>query len=556
MNLQYLKDPGTLAVLVLALLTAIIVISVIAVKKARKKADRRILEAFGKPPADVDYALDSIQLYYAACLANQREDNELDETTWNDLNMDDVFKRINTCASSVGEEYLYRELHDLDLQGDTLQKREKFVAWLEQHPESRMEIQRTLSGLGKHNHNGLVDYLFHAEAKQLKHSWVFIVMAALPLIGVLSIPFLSTFGIVFTIISVAANILVYVYYKLRLESELESMRYFSALLWAANKLREQGDAFLAAHCPGLKTALKPFRHLRGMLPGKAQQTIAELESITVFIKMIFLADLIRYNHVIHAMRKHAEELHLLYQIIGEMDLGVTILWFRKSLPYCCLPAFTDEGGITFSEMVHPLLTSPVPNSGSIRNDSIITGSNASGKSTFIKAVAVNSILAETLHTCCAQQFVMKHAYVATSMALRDDIISGESYFITEIKSLKRILAYCEGRYCMCFIDEILRGTNTAERIAASTAALKKMHGYEGICIVASHDIELTQILSDVYDNYHFSETIADGAVTFDYLLKAGPSKTTNAIKLLEYMGFEKSIIEDANKVLESRMDKG
>ncbi|MGD1822847.1 MAG: MutS-related protein, partial [Pleomorphochaeta sp.] len=135
------------------------------------------------------------------------------------------------------------------------------------------------------------------------------------------------------------------------------------------------------------------------------------------------------------------------------------------------------------------------------------------------------------------------------MALRDNIEIGESYFMAEIRSLRRIMDECKKQRCVCFIDEILRGTNTPERIAASTAVLRVLHKTKSMCLVASHDIELTEILDEIYDNYHFSEHFEKEEVVFDYLLKKGPSKSRNAIRLLEYMGFDEQVVIDARAML-------
>jgi DNA mismatch repair ATPase MutS len=177
---------------------------------------------------------------------------------------------------------------------------------------------------------------------------------------------------------------------------------------------------------------------------------------------------------------------------------------------------------------------------------LISGSNASGKSTFIKAAAVSAILAQTVNTCLAQRFAMRRALVMTSMAVRDNVTAGESYFVTEIKSLKRILD--KNIFFICFIDEILKGTNTAERIAASAATLKFFESLDCLCVAATHDIELTRMLKDGYDNYHFEETVTNEGITFDYKIKTGPTQTRNAIKLLEVLGFDEGITADAHRL--------
>ena len=144
------------------------------------------------------------------------------------------------------------------------------------------------------------------------------------------------------------------------------------------------------------------------------------------------------------------------------------------------------------------------------------------------------------------------------MALRDDLDSGESYYIVEIKALKRILDAAsarEGRI-LCFVDEVLRGTNTIERIAASTQILKSLGSSGILCFAATHDIELTELLQDDFDNYHFEEDVRDGDVFFNYRLKEGKATSRNAIKLLELMGYDKDVIKKATDQAERFTQSG
>lgn len=249
------------------------------------------------------------------------------------------------------------------------------------------------------------------------------------------------------------------------------------------------------------------------------------------------------------MIRYTKELRDLFSLIGHLDAIISIASFRQSLPWYCAPDFVKDHEVVFSKVYHPLLKDPVANSGTFQNDCLITGSNASGKSTFIKTIAINHVLAQTINTCCAEQYRLSFSYVASSMALKDNLLNGESYFMAEIRSLKRIIEYCKERRCICFIDEILRGTNTPERIAASTAVLRLLHETQSLCLVASHDMELTKILLGVYDLYHFSETFENETIAFDYLLKEGPSRSTNAIRLLKWMGFDPKIVQEATEML-------
>ena len=136
------------------------------------------------------------------------------------------------------------------------------------------------------------------------------------------------------------------------------------------------------------------------------------------------------------------------------------------------------------------------------------------------------------------------------MVVRDDLAAGDSYFIVEIKSLRRILEMVEKYPCTCYIDEILRGTNTVERIAASASVLFYLYNQDVLCIAASHDIELTNLLAKQYDNYHFREHVTDKGIVFNYKINEGPSTTRNAIKLLSFMDFPEEVVTQAEGLAE------
>jgi len=143
------------------------------------------------------------------------------------------------------------------------------------------------------------------------------------------------------------------------------------------------------------------------------------------------------------------------------------------------------------------------------------------------------------------------------MALRDNLFSKESYYIVEIKSLKRILDQVNDDIpTLCFIDEVLRGTNTLERIAASSRILSSLACQNTLVFAATHDNELTHILEKDYSNYHFQERIEGKNIIFDYKLYQGKTVSKNAIKLLNMMGYPKEIIISAEDAAEEFLDKG
>ena len=179
---------------------------------------------------------------------------------------------------------------------------------------------------------------------------------------------------------------------------------------------------------------------------------------------------------------------------------------------------------------------------------MLTGSNASGKSTFLKTVAINAVFAQTIHTVLADAYEGGIYQICSSMALKDDITSGESYYMVEIRAIKRILDFIgRERRVLCFVDEVLRGTNTVERIAAGAEILLSLTSAHAMCFAATHDVELTGLLEEHYDNYHFEEEIVENDIYFNYRLMKGKATTRNAIRLLSVMGYQKEIIENAER---------
>ena len=252
----------------------------------------------------------------------------------------------------------------------------------------------------------------------------------------------------------------------------------------------------------------------------------------------------------YMVKKHKEEIYELVEAIGYIDAAISIGAFRESLQSYCVPEFEEGKEVTLciKDGYHPSISEPVGNSFLQKRGMLVTGSNASGKSTFLKMIAINAILAQTIHTCAASRYYGGLYKIYSSMALRDDLMAGDSYYIVEIKALKRIVDAAEEESenpLLCFVDEVLRGTNTVERIAASAQIMDNLAQKGVYCFAATHDIELTHLLAEKYDNYHFEEDVKDGDVLFSYRLLDGRAQTRNAIKLLKVIGFSDEITECA-----------
>lgn len=512
---------------------------------ARKRLRTRLAQSFGRAPDAGAYALDSIRTYHEVQPVGEQD---VDETTWQDLDMDDVFRRINVCLTSVGEEGLYHALHTPQFDPDVLQDLEAQAAALDAHPDTRDALRRQLCRMGKSDFNGLCYLTDMGHVHTLPLPWLYPLLALAPAVALALLCFQPALGGFVLLLSFGVNIAVHYVCKMKIEAELPAIQYLGSMLWCCERL-------LRGSYPGLETALAalrphylPLRRLRSQMPGNLATAAAnnDLGGILLeYVKILFLTDLRKYNRVLRTLRRHLVDFQALRQAVARLDMAQCILSFRKSLPHWCRPCWTTQPGLAVEDLYHPLLRQPVSNDLSLSRSALITGSNASGKSTFIKAVAINAILAQTLHTCCARTYRAPMAQVVTSMAVRDSLADGESYFIAELKSLRRILEGTRRHFCLCFVDEILKGTNTIERIAASTAVLSHLARQQCLCLVASHDIELTELMADEYDNYHFREQMQSDGIHFDYRLYAGPSATRNAIALLAYLDFDPDLVTRA-----------
>ncbi|MCL2198752.1 MAG: hypothetical protein FWB80_15350 [Defluviitaleaceae bacterium] len=518
-----------------AIIIAIVTVMIIWDKVQRNKnLKARLQNNFGKIP-DQELNLNTIKKYKTL-----KGGGMIDEITWHDLDMDKVFTRINACQSSVGEEYLYDCLHNPQFSEDTLQKREERIDFFAKNEEARFQAQLALARLGKDDFNGIALLIFGENVRLLPYSLMYKILAFMPIVFAVTSVFSLLAGAIGLLLSFIVNLIVHHKSMAVMETEYPAISYFGAMMVCYKRLINLGHLD-----EGLE--YKIFKKVISKAPVKKAGTSSDLaDAVWQYFTVMFLYDVRHYNKFITLIMQNNDDFHKIYRTLGETDMAIAVLNFRKSLPAFCLPQFNNENALDFEEIFHPLITEPVTNTQKIERDSLITGSNASGKSTFIKTLAINGILAQTIYTCTAKRFATRFSLVITSMAMRDDILAGESYFIVEIKSLKRILTAIENHPCTCYIDEILRGTNTTERVAASAAILQFLNKKDILCIAATHDIELTRILP--HKNYHFCETVTDGGITFDYKLKQGASKTRNAIKLLEAMGFEPEIVENANRL--------
>lgn len=485
----------------------------------------------------------------------------IDQITWNDLDLTEIYNRMNVCHSSVGAEVLKRTLQELVFDESILQDRHVKADYLQNNNPFTKKLSKIFTDLGKTKKVSFLDYIFKLNEIKPENNAKHVILIILLLISIALIFVKPVVGIIALVVMIAINIALYFRFKAPIEPYFNCIKYLASMVIAGDRtkdvLKGAGEVF-SSDVDELSRLGKVFARIRRgsfLITNSVSGSLVDV--IMDYIRMLFHVDLIKFHSMHKFCAQHADDIQLLYDILGGIETGICIAQFRTDHPSYCLPVFRNDHGSSLvlktENAYHPLVKEPVKNSITAGRSILLTGSNASGKSTFLKMIAVNQIFAQTICTVLADSFETTFFRVFSSMALTDNILGEESYFVVEIKSMKRIFdALSEDRPIMVFVDEVLRGTNTQERIAASSQILRKLSTDNALCFAATHDIELTELLGDVMDNYHFSEQIQEesGHIIFDYKLKHGRADSRNAILLLQAYGFPREVVDPAFSMTE------
>lgn len=229
--------------------------------------------------------------------------------------------------------------------------------------------------------------------------------------------------------------------------------------------------------------------------------------------------------------------------IGEIEnlVSLSVLGHIEEVHF---PLMEDSGKyVQANQLGHPLISRDMRVYNDVDLDNqifVITGSNMSGKTTFLRTIGINLVLAYAGAPVIAKEMYCSQMEIYTSMRIRDDLSTGTSTFYAELMRIKQITDASKREQQILFlIDEIFRGTNSVDRIIGAKSVVKSVSKEGAIGAITTHDLELCQ-LSDEKKviNYHFTESYTEESIKFDYKLKKGPSTTTNAKYLMKIVGIE------------------
>lgn len=523
--------------------------------KSRRRLMAKIRREWGQEP-ERSYdptEFDAISHYY---LNRETEAFQLDDITWNDLDMDRVFMQLNHTRSFLGESYLYYMLRTPQLHPEQLECFERLVTYFQGHPEEREELEYDYARIGRTGRTSIFDYIYNLAGVDAGSNVIHFAMWVLLAVSVGMLFVSPQAGVLLVIAALMLSMGSYEHFKRPIAPYVTSCAALERILSAAERLMKRDCPVIRERRERIKGAVGAFGKLRRnmtlLLLGDMEG--GGIEGLLVsYLNSCLHLDLIQFKTVVHEVTKHMAEFERISDELGTIEAAIAVASFRKLHPQYAVPVLEEEGELRFhaEQMYHPLICEPVANTIDTDRCVLLTGSNASGKSTFLKTAALCAVLAQTIHTVPARAYKARYFRVFSSMALRDDLAAEESYYMVEIRSLKRILdQMSQEPPVLCCVDEVLRGTNTVERVAASSEILKSMAGQKLLCFAATHDIELTYLLEGSFRNCHFEEDVTDEEIRFDYLLKEGRAMTRNAIRLLKLMGYDAGIIAKAEQLAE------
>ncbi len=264
------------------------------------------------------------------------------------------------------------------------------------------------------------------------------------------------------------------------------------------------------------------------------------------LNFLFLWDIIQVMRTERWQAVHREELPKWLEVLAETDAHCSLANFHFNHPGSIFPGINDDGSLlTAKSLGHPLVSvnSRVDNPASIPgwgHFTIITGANMAGKSTYLRTVGVNLVLAMAGSAVIAEEMTFYPASLVTSIRTRDSLQKSESYFYAELKRLKYIIGRLqEGDRLIILLDEILKGTNSRDKQSGSIALLEKLLRFNASGFVATHDLALGELESQYPDqvvNKSFEVVIENDLLVFDYKLKDGIARQMNATFLMRKMG--------------------
>lgn len=478
--------------------------------------------------------------------------DEIDERTWADLDLDRVLATLDRTHTGLGRQRLYWRLRS-GAPWHSTSALEPLTESFGSHAALREAVGSQLRGAGSHLGYGLW-ILTRPELIVVRWwYWAFPLLAIAMLGSLIAIAFFPKI-VLLTLALVVLNLIVRMATAWQIPGLLAPMRQIGPMIGSAERLltiealRDLGKGRIATDVADLR----PLKRISRWVSRDAMASGEILTAIWEYFNILFILDANALFFGAQHLRRLGPVLARVASWIGDVDVALTVASLRAEPRDWCVPV-ARSGATTVTGMWHPLIAEPVTNDVTLvpGHGAIITGANMSGKSTYLRTIGIAAVLSRALNSCPAQSYHGEWFRVRSLIGRNDDLAAGKSYYQVEADGVVTMLRDATAAQPTLFLlDELLRGTNTIERLAAGEAVLRALlaggpHGSPHVVIVATHDGELVSMLADCYAPFHFRETIGPGGLSFDYQRHEGPASTRTAIALLEATGAPAAVVAAA-----------
>jgi len=507
----------------------------------RRKLLKKVRSQWGRPSEKDSFMASR----YFDLMHDASGDTWVDDKTWNDLEFQEIFYRMDTTITPVGSQVLFARLRRYVSDAEALTHRYSIYMQLAKDVVLREALQLHLSKLSDDNNADLADLLFGEPLEKSPNRALIYTWSLLSLVLLISVAFFKVMAWLWLVV-IFVNVFVSIRGASREHRESEAMKHCANLLDAADDLSNLHKLYPSFnYLERLRNEAPQRAVIRKALFWFALSKMQPFSIIFSVLNFAFLFQLIIQAGTIQRFFRIRSKLTATYELVGGIDAIIAVASCLQQYPHHCLPSFTEDRVLSITDGYHPLLPDGVSNSVRlVRRSALVTGSNMAGKTTFIKMLSSNAILAQTVGFCLASAATIPCSTVMASIHGTHSVTSGKSHYFAEIEAIDSFIRNrARGGIKILAIDEPFSGTNTVERIAVAHAVLESL-GAHAIVLTTTHDVELQDLLGDSYTLYHFQEN-PDVDGYFDYVLKRGPATARNAIRLLERMGFPEEVVENA-----------
>lgn len=492
-----------------------------------------------------DVPMDQLKLYKTEN-AKFMSPKGIDITTWDDLELDDVFKKMNRTVTSLGEEKVVSWMVNPTHNEALFEKRMSKID-LANNAFDNSKMREELSEIGYLDFFSLNLYEISQEEKKISKRKIFFFIPTLILLTLILWLNVNLFMPIITISFIVLMLILHYSYSITNKHKILSYIYLIKVtnFYLGNKnlmdnLYHKDDKFDKV----LHTLISTKRAL---LRTEGFDYFADFREIITLnlIRKTKKIDRIIYNEF--------NTVKALFNRVGELDAIQSIHTFKEELNLICKPQLSDsDSSLTASNLKNFLVADSIGNDICLNKGVIITGSNMSGKSTFLRTIGINALFSQAFGFAFASYYKSGFLTLVTSISLKDQIRSGKSYFMMEAEAIKRMLdSNSKQHNCLFLIDEIFKGTNPTERLAASVEVLNDLNSNKNMVVATTHDLEILSKLEN-YNTYYFDHNVLKKKLVYDYKLKIGISSHKNAVKLMDSIGFPRGLIDRVYARMENK----